>query len=72
MWTREKAEQVAREQKAELEAQGRFDVVMVPKFLPEVGDWVVEGVFKVDLEKDPIWGPIARELGLMEGEDDTG
>lgn len=67
-WTKEQAERIAREQKAELEAEGRFDVVMMPKFMPEVGGWVVEGVFKVDLEQDPIWGPIARELGLLPDE----
>ena len=69
MWTKEQAERIAREQTAELEAQGRFDIVLLPKFVPEAGDWVVEGSFKVDVASDPIWGPIARELGLLEGEE---
>jgi len=64
-WSKEQAERIAREQTAELKAQGRFDIVMFPKFLPEAGGWVVEGWFKADLDSDPIWGPIARELGLL-------
>ena len=64
-WTKEQADRIAREQTAELEAQGRFDVVTFPKYLPEAGGWVVEGSFKTELASDPIWGPVARELGLL-------
>ncbi len=64
-WTKHQATRIAREQTAELEAQGRTDIVMYPRFIPEAGDWVVEGSFKCDLETDPVWGPIARELGLL-------
>lgn len=66
-WTKQQAERIAREQTEELIAEGRTDVVCCPQFIPEMGGWIVEGAFKSELAKDPIWGPIAGELGLLLG-----
>lgn len=65
-WTKQQAERVAREQTEELVAQGCTDVVCLARFSAEMG-WTVEGQFKRDLRNDPIWGPIAGELGLLLG-----
>jgi hypothetical protein len=66
--TREKALELADDQRRELEARGATNIdCRVVEFSP--GDWGVDGRYDLDVSTDPVWGPVVAALN---GDGETG